>query len=163
MQARVTAEDGSEQTLHMGTYGIGITRIVAAAIEQNNDEQGIIWPAPIAPFDVALLPINLHKSKVVSEATSAIHDELESNGFEVLLDDRPVRPGVMFADMELTGIPLRIVVGERSLADNKLEWKSRDGKGGGRNTCRVGNLSCPNTTWWTKRERHTSSNFWFSV
>jgi len=131
MQAKVTAEDGSEQTLSMGCYGIGITRIVAAAIEQNNDAQGIIWPAPIAPFDVVLLPMNLHKSEAVKKETEAIYDELKANGFDVLMDDREVRPGIMFADMELIGIPLRVVVGERSLKENKLEWKSRDGKESG--------------------------------
>jgi len=109
----------------MGCYGIGVTRIVAAAIEQNNDDKGMIWPAAITPFQVALLPMNMKKSQRVREATDALYAELLAAGIEVLLDDRPVRPGVMFSDMELIGIPHRIVVGEKNLDKDMLEYKAR--------------------------------------
>ena len=111
----------------MGCYGIGITRIVAAAVEQNNDDKGMIWPAAIAPFQVALLPMNMKKSQRVREATDTLYEELQAAGIDVLLDDRPVRPGVMFSDMELIGIPHRIVVGEKNLDKGMLEYKSRRG------------------------------------
>ena len=109
----------------MGCYGIGVTRIVAAAIEQNNDDKGIIWPAAIAPFQVALLPMNMKKSQRVREATDTLYEELQAAGIDVLLDDRPVRPGVMFSDMELIGIPHRIVVGEKNLDKDMLEYRAR--------------------------------------
>ena len=109
----------------MGCYGIGVSRIVAAAIEQNNDDNGLIWPDAIAPYQVALLPMNMKKSLRIREATDALYEELLSAGFEVLLDDRPVRPGVMFSDMELIGIPHRIVIGEKNLDQDMLEYKSR--------------------------------------
>jgi prolyl-tRNA synthetase len=109
----------------MGCYGIGVSRIVAAAIEQNHDEQGIIWPDAIAPFQVALLPMNMKKSQRVRDAAEALYEELLEAGFEVLLDDRPVRPGVMFSDIELIGIPHRIVVGEKNLDLDRLEYRSR--------------------------------------
>ncbi|NOR40431.1 MAG: hypothetical protein GQ537_04415 [Gammaproteobacteria bacterium] len=109
----------------MGCYGIGVSRIVAAAIEQNHDDKGMIWPESIAPYQVALLPMNMKKSQRVREATDALYEELISAGFEVLLDDRPVRPGVMFSDMELIGIPHRIVVREKNLDREMLEYKSR--------------------------------------
>jgi len=109
----------------MGCYGIGVSRIVAAAIEQNHDDQGIIWPGAIAPFQVALLPMNMKKSQRVHAASEELYQELQEAGFEVLLDDRPVRPGVMFSDMELIGIPHRIVVGEKNLDLDMLEYKSR--------------------------------------
>ena len=109
----------------MGCYGIGVSRIVAAAIEQNNDDRGMIWPAAIAPYQVALLPMNMKKSQRVREASDALYEELLAAGFEVLLDDRPVRPGVMFSDMELIGIPHRVVVGEKNLDQDRLEYKSR--------------------------------------
>ena len=125
MKATVLDEQGREIPMVMGCYGIGVSRIVAAAIEQNNDEQGIIWPDAIAPFQVALLPMNMKKSQRVREATEALYEELLAAGFEVLLDDRPVRPGVMFSDMELIGIPHRIVVGEKNLDHDMLEYKSR--------------------------------------
>jgi prolyl-tRNA synthetase len=98
---------------------------VAAAIEQNHDDKGIIWPAAIAPFQVALLPMNMKKSQRVREATEALYEELQAAGLDVLLDDRPVRPGVMFSDMELIGIPHRVVVGEKNLDKGLLEYKSR--------------------------------------
>ena len=125
MGATVLNEQGKEATMIMGCYGIGVTRIVAAAVEQNNDDKGIIWPAAIAPFQVALLPMNMKKSQRVREATDALYGELQAAGIEVLLDDRPVRPGVMFSDMELIGIPHRIVVGEKNLDKDMLEYKAR--------------------------------------
>lgn len=125
MNARVLDEDGKEQVLTMGCYGIGVTRIVAAAIEQNHDDQGICWPAPIAPFQVALLPMNLAKSETVRETVEKLYSELTAAGIDVLLEDRNVRPGVMFADMELVGIPHRIVVGDRRLQNGVVEYKGR--------------------------------------
>ncbi len=123
--ATVVAEDGSEIPMIMGCYGIGVSRIVAAAIEQNHDDKGIIWPEPIAPFQVAILPMNAHKSERVREAADALYRELTDAGFEVLLDDRGARPGVMFAEMELIGIPHRIVVGEKALEAGAFEYKGR--------------------------------------
>ena len=125
MGATVLNEQGKEETMIMGCYGIGVTRIVAAAVEQNNDDKGMIWPAAIAPFQVALLPMNMKKSQRVRAATDALYGELQAAGIEVLLDDRPVRPGVMFSDMELIGIPHRIVVGEKNLDKDMLEYKAR--------------------------------------
>jgi prolyl-tRNA synthetase len=109
----------------MGCYGIGVSRIVAAAIEQNNDERGIIFPKAIAPFELALTPIGLGKSAQVRETAERLYNELTAAGLDVLLDDRDERPGVMFADMELIGIPHRVVVGERGLKDGQLEYKGR--------------------------------------
>jgi prolyl-tRNA synthetase len=125
MKATVLDEQGREIPMVMGCYGIGVSRIVAAAIEQNHDAQGIIWPAAIAPFQVALLPMNMKKSQRVREATESLYRELQDAGIEVLLDDRPVRPGVMFSDMELIGIPHRVVVGEKNLDRDMLEYRSR--------------------------------------
>ena len=125
MQARVLDEQGREVDMIMGCYGIGVSRIVAAAIEQNHDEHGMIWPEPIAPFQVALLPMNMKKSQRVRETATALYDELTAAGLDVLLDDREARPGVMFADMELIGIPHRVVVGEKNLDRGMLEYKSR--------------------------------------
>ena len=125
MKAVVLNERGKEVPMIMGCYGIGVSRIVAAAIEQNHDDKGMIWPASIAPYQLALLPMNMKKSQRVREATEALYEELTSAGFEVLLDDRPVRPGVMFSDMELIGIPHRIVVGEKNLDREMLEYKAR--------------------------------------
>jgi prolyl-tRNA synthetase len=125
MNATVLDEQGKSVSMFMGCYGIGVTRIVAAAIEQNHDDKGIIWPNSIAPYDVAIVPIGHAKSSRVQEAATALHDELKQAGFEVLLDDRDERPGVMFADMELIGIPHRLVVGERSLDKGIVEYKHR--------------------------------------
>jgi prolyl-tRNA synthetase len=125
MQARVLDEQGREVDMTMGCYGIGVSRIVAAAIEQNHDEHGMIWPEPIAPFQVAIIPINMKKSQRVREAVDALYGELMDAGLDVLLDDRVARPGVMFADMELVGIPHRVVVGEKNLDRDMLEYKSR--------------------------------------
>ena len=125
MNATVLDEQGRSQPMVMGCYGIGITRIVAAAIEQNHDENGIIWPAAMAPFDVAIVPLGLDKSEVVREATEQLYSACETAGLSVFMDDRAERPGVKFAEMELLGMPLRVTVGERSLAEGKLELTVR--------------------------------------
>jgi prolyl-tRNA synthetase len=125
MKATVLDESGQDMVLHMGCYGIGVTRIVAAAIEQNHDEKGIIWPEPIAPFQVVLVPLNQHKAPRVREVADRLYAELTQAGIEVLYDDRDARPGVKFADAELLGIPHRIVVGERGLESGKLEYRGR--------------------------------------
>jgi prolyl-tRNA synthetase len=123
--ASVLDGDGKERTLEMGCYGIGITRIVGAAIEQNHDERGIIWPEPLTPFNVVLIPINMHRSDAVREASEALYGDLKALGFEVLLDDRDARPGVKFADAELIGIPHRLVISERNLANGEFEYRHR--------------------------------------
>ncbi|HEX2237030.1 MAG TPA: proline--tRNA ligase [Gammaproteobacteria bacterium] len=125
MHATVLDEQGRTQSMIMGCYGIGVTRVVAAAIEQNHDEEGIIWPLPIAPFHVALIPINMHKSQRVAKAAQALYEDLCACGLEVLFDDRDLRPGVMFADQELIGIPHRLVLSERSLDADRAEYKGR--------------------------------------
>jgi prolyl-tRNA synthetase len=125
MNARVLDEQGREISMAMGCYGIGVTRVVAAAIEQNHDQRGIIWPAPIAPFQVVLVPLNLQKSTRVRELSERLYEELCAAGFEVLYDDRDARPGVKFADAELLGIPHRIVVAERGLETGQLEYRQR--------------------------------------
>jgi len=125
MDATVQDPDGKNQVMSMGCYGIGVTRIVGAAIEQNHDDAGIIWPAPLAPFDVVIVPINMHRSEDVRDAAEALYDELREQGHEVLLDDRNARPGVMFADAELIGIPHRLVISDRSLAAGELEYRHR--------------------------------------
>ncbi|AGN87271.1 MULTISPECIES: proline--tRNA ligase [Enterobacteriaceae] len=125
LNAAVQGEDGRNQILTMGCYGIGVTRVVAAAIEQNNDERGIIWPDAIAPFQVALLPMNMHKSYRVQELAEKLYAELRAQGIEVLMDDRKERPGVMFADMELIGIPHTVVIGDRNLDNDDIEYKYR--------------------------------------
>jgi len=125
MKATVLDEQGKNTPMIMGCYGFGVSRAVAAAIEQNHDDKGIIWPSAIAPFQVALLPMNMKKSQRVREATEALYEELQAAGLDVLLDDRLVRPGVMFSDMELIGIPHRVVVGEKNLDKGLLEYKSR--------------------------------------
>ena len=125
MSATFLDESGKTQVMEMGCYGIGVSRIVAAAIEQGNDERGIIWPLPMAPFQVAIAPIGYRKNAEVRNVADRLHDELQSAGIEVLLDDRDERPGVMFADLELIGIPHRITVGERGLKDGKVEYQAR--------------------------------------
>lgn len=122
---KVLGEDGKPFTVTMGCYGIGVTRVVASAIEQNYDEKGIIWPAAIAPFEVAIVPMNAHKSPRTLEAAESLYAELQAAGFDVLLDDRNERPGVKFSDLELTGIPHRIVIGEKGLDAGTFEYKSR--------------------------------------
>lgn len=123
--ASVLDGDGKERTLQMGCYGIGITRIVGAAIEQNHDDSGIIWPEPLTPFNVVLVPINMHRSDAVREAAEDLYAELQALGLEVLLDDRDARPGVKFADAELIGIPHRLVISERNLANDEFEYRHR--------------------------------------
>ena len=125
MGATVLNKDGKEQVLEMGSYGIGITRIVAAAIEQNNDENGIIWPDQLTPFNVVIVPINMQRSDEVRDAAEALYAELSEAGLEVLFDDRDARPGVKFADAELIGIPHRLVVSDRGLAAGELEYRHR--------------------------------------
>ena len=125
LAATVLDEQGRETVMSMGCYGIGVSRIVAAAIEQNHDEHGILWPDPLAPFRVALLPMNMKKSTRVREACERLYVGFQAAGVEVLFDDRDVRPGVMFADMELIGIPNRVVVGEKNLDKGVVEFKSR--------------------------------------
>jgi prolyl-tRNA synthetase len=125
MNAVVLGEDGRSHVMPMGCYGIGVSRIVAAAIEQNHDERGIVWPAPLAPFDLALLPMNAKKSPRVKEAAERLYEELRGAGIDVLYDDRNLRPGVMFNDMELIGIPHRLVIGERGLDAGTLEYRAR--------------------------------------
>ena len=125
MDATVQDPDGKNRVMSMGCYGIGITRIVGAAIEQNHDDAGIIWPATLAPFDVVIVPINMRRSEAVKEAAEALYAELQDMGLEVLLDDRNARPGVQFADAELIGIPHRLVVSERGLAAGELEYRHR--------------------------------------
>jgi prolyl-tRNA synthetase len=128
MQATILDAEGRPRSMQMGCYGIGVTRVVAAAIEQNHDEHGIIWPESIAPFDVMLIPLNLDKSERVREAAEALYERLGAAGFEVLLDDRNQRPGFKFADADLLGIPHRIVIGERALEQGRCEYKPRRGK-----------------------------------
>ena len=125
MSATVQDPDGKNQVMSMGCYGIGITRIVGATIEQNHDDAGIIWPAPLAPFDVVLVPINMHRSDAVRDEAESLYTHLTNQGLEVLLDDRDARPGVKFADAELIGIPHRLVIGEKSLAAGELEYRHR--------------------------------------
>jgi prolyl-tRNA synthetase len=125
MQATFLDEAGATRPLEMGCYGIGVSRIVAAAIEQGHDDRGIVWPLPMAPFAVGLAPIGYERNEAVREAADLLHDELEAAGFEVLLDDRGERPGVMCADLELIGLPLRITIGERGLKDGKVEVQAR--------------------------------------
>ncbi len=125
MHATVLDEAGKAVTMYMGCYGIGITRIVAAAIEQNNDAAGIIWPDPIAPFQVALIPLNAQKSPRTAQMAEDLYQQFTAAGIDVLLDDRDARPGVKFADVELLGIPHRIVIGERGIEAGKLEYRQR--------------------------------------
>jgi len=125
MNATYLDESGQSKYMEMGCYGIGVSRIVAAAIEQNNDARGILWPQPIAPFQVAIAPIGWGKNAEVRAQAEKLHDELTAAGIEVLLDDRDERPGVMFADLELIGVPHRINVGERSLKQGQVEYQAR--------------------------------------
>jgi len=125
LNAVVLGEDGKSHVMPMGCYGIGVSRIVAAAIEQNHDEKGICWPEPLAPFKVAILPMNAKKAYRVRDVAENLYAELLAEGVEVLLDDRDVRPGVMFNDMELIGIPHRVVIGERGIDQNTLEYRRR--------------------------------------
>ena len=125
MQASVLDDSGKPVTMYMGCYGIGVTRIVAAAIEQNHDAAGILWPPALAPFTVALVPLNAAKSVSVREQAESLYAELQAAGIEVLLDDRDARPGVKFADVELIGIPHRLVISERGLDAGSIEYRHR--------------------------------------
>lgn len=125
MDCKLMDENGKPQFMHMGCYGIGITRVAAAAIEQNNDDKGIIWPDAIAPFTAVISPIHMAKSEEVKKVAESLYQNMLDAGIDVLLDDRPLRPGVMFADMELIGIPHRFVVSEKLLADSQIEYKGR--------------------------------------
>jgi|TARA_B100000768_G_C11270073_1_gene372984 prolyl-tRNA synthetase len=125
MKAEFLDEQGQSRPMMMGCYGIGVSRIVAAAIEQQNDDKGIIFPSSISPFEIILTPIGYHKSDQVNKSTNDIYSQLTKNGFDVLLDDRGLRPGVMFSDSELLGIPHRITISEKTLAEDKVEYKHR--------------------------------------
>ncbi|MEJ2141683.1 MAG: proline--tRNA ligase [Gammaproteobacteria bacterium] len=125
MKATVLNDSGQSITMTMGCYGIGVSRVVAAAIEQNHDENGIIWPESIAPYQVVILPMNMHKSPKLKEKVEEIYQAMQAEGIEVIVDDRKERPGVMFSDMELIGIPHRIVIGDRSIDKDVVEYKGR--------------------------------------
>ena len=125
MKAQVLNESGELQTLIMGCYGFGVSRVVAAAIEQHHDARGIVWPKAIAPFDVVIIPINAHRSERVKNAAEKLYQDLLQAGFDVLLDDREERPGVLFADNDLIGIPKRIVISEKLLDNQQVEYKQR--------------------------------------
>jgi prolyl-tRNA synthetase len=125
MKATVLDAAGKAAVMYMGCYGIGVSRIVAAAIEQNHDDAGIIWPEPMAPWRVAVCMINPKNDARVTEAAEALYRDLEAAGIEAVLDDRGLRPGVMFADIELIGIPHRVVVSERGLAAGTYEYRAR--------------------------------------
>ena len=122
---KVLGKDGKPTVVTMGCYGIGVTRVVASAIEQNFDDKGIIWPLAIAPFEVAIVPMNAHKSPRTLEAAESLYAELQAAGYDVILDDRDERPGVKFSDLELNGIPHRIVIGEKGLDAGTFEYKGR--------------------------------------
>ncbi|OCG18068.1 proline--tRNA ligase [Gilliamella sp. Fer1-1] len=138
MKATVQGEDGQNHVMIMGCYGIGVSRIVAAAIEQCHDDRGIIWPEAIAPFSVVIIPMNMHKSEKVQATAEKLYADLQAAGIEVLFDDRKERPGVMFADAELIGIPHTIVIGERNLDNGEVEYKHR--AGGDKEMVKVDNI-----------------------
>lgn len=127
MNATVLDESGRAQVMSMGCYGIGVSRVVASAIEQHNDDAGICWPSAIAPFTIVIAPLNMHKSEAVAAKAEELYAALQAKGVDVLLDDRPLRPGAMFADHELLGIPHRVVVSDRGLKNGELEYKARQG------------------------------------
>jgi len=125
MNATFLAENGKPAPMQLGCYGIGVTRILGAAIEQHFDEKGIIWPESIAPFQVVVCPMGMDRSELVREHAERVYNELLEAGVDVILDDRGERPGVMFADWELIGVPHRLVIGERGLKDGKIEYQGR--------------------------------------
>ena len=125
LNATFLETDGKPAVMEMGCYGIGISRIAAAAIEQNHDDKGIIWPRAIAPFEAVICPMNLHKSETVRNVAEKLYQELQASGVDVMLDDRDIRPGIMFADWELIGVPLRITIGDRGLKDGIVEIQTR--------------------------------------
>ena len=128
MDAQVLNRNGTQQQITMGCYGIGVSRIVAAAIEQNHDADGIIWPLPMAPFQVIIIPIQYHRSQTVRQTADTLTEQFENTGIEVLIDDRDLRAGEMFADADLIGIPYRLVISERGLKNKQIEYKQRDTK-----------------------------------
>jgi prolyl-tRNA synthetase len=130
MNATYLDEAGKSQAMEMGCYGIGVSRIVASAIEQNHDARGIIWPASLAPFLLVIVALGYGKSELVKNAADTLYADLTAAGFDVLLDDRDERPGVLFADAELIGIPHRVTVGERGLKDGVIEYQPRRGEAG---------------------------------
>jgi len=125
MNASYLDESGKPQLMEMGCYGIGVTRILGAAIEQNHDERGIIWPDALAPFTVVVCPIGYDRSADVKAAADRLHDELQAQGIDVMLDNRGERPGAMFADWELIGVPHRVVISDRGLKEGKVEYQGR--------------------------------------
>ena len=125
LNATYLDENGQPKVLEMGCYGIGVTRLAGAAIEQSHDERGIIWPDSIAPFEVVICPMNYSKSEAVREAADRLYEELKAQGVDVILDDRDMRPGVMFADWELIGVPHRVVIGDRGLKNGEVEYANR--------------------------------------
>jgi len=125
MDAKVLDENGKNITMEMGCYGIGVTRVIASALEQNHDDRGIIWSEALAPFQIVVIPLNGHKSEKVKEKSEAIYEFLKSKGIDTLLDDRTERPGIKFADMDLIGIPHRIVIGDKGLEKGTIEYKAR--------------------------------------
>ncbi|MDH3326695.1 MAG: His/Gly/Thr/Pro-type tRNA ligase C-terminal domain-containing protein, partial [Gammaproteobacteria bacterium] len=125
LNTTVLNENGKAVVIKMGCYGIGVSRIVASAIEQNNDDKGIIWPSAIAPFSVVICPMNMHKSQRVKDAAEKVYNQLLEAGIDTLLDDRNQRAGAMFADMELIGIPHRLTIGERGLDQGIIEYLNR--------------------------------------
>jgi len=125
LQATVLNENGKATVMEMGCYGIGVSRVIASAIEQNNDDNGIIWSAALAPFQLALIPVGMHKSDTVREAVETLYQQCIEAGIDIILDDRNVRPGFMFADMELIGIPHRIVISDKGLEKGEIEYKGR--------------------------------------
>jgi prolyl-tRNA synthetase len=127
MNAVFVDEDGASKPIEMGCYGIGVTRLPAAAIEQNHDDKGIVWPRPIAPFDVVITPLGYSRSESVRAEADRLYDALVGAGIDVILDDRDERPGAMFADWELIGVPLRVTIGERGLKAGQVELTVRRG------------------------------------
>ena len=126
MAATVLDEAGKAVALQMGCYGLGVSRVIAAAIEQSHDQRGIIWSRAMAPFDLVIIPVQLHKSDRVRKVVETLYQQLSNAGYQVLVDDRKERPGVMFADMDLIGIPHRLVIGERGLDSGCVEYKARN-------------------------------------
>ena len=126
MHAVVTHETGQQQAMIMGCYGLGVSRMVGAAIEQLHDERGILWPMALAPYQLVLIPINANRCPEVKEQMEALYQRCQKLGIDVLLDDRNERPGVLFADADLIGIPHRLVISERHLAQNQIEYKARN-------------------------------------
>jgi prolyl-tRNA synthetase len=129
MNATFLAEDGKPRHFEMGCYGIGVTRLPAAAVEQNHDARGIIWPDAIAPFTLVICPIGMDRSEAVRAAAEQLHDELAALGVDVLLDDRGERPGAMFADWELIGVPHRVTIGDKGLKEGLVEYQHRRDEG----------------------------------